>query len=187
MIDIGIIAEDQSDIDVLLNLTSRTKRKYTLFKKKFIGHGGGALKNKCRPWVKDLFRRGCSHVVILHDLDSYKEERLRSELNSYLDDADAMQCLVLIPVREIESWLLSDPLALEKTFNMKRKWRVPSNPESLLDPKKELRNLVFKMSGRYYSNAIDNSLIAEKVQVSLLMRKCRSFRPYPSFIKKILN
>ena len=119
-VKIGVIAEEYNDIDVLYEFTCKLTLERNFSFSKFVGHGCGKLKRKCRAWSHNLIRRGCSHLVVMHDLDNNDEDRLRKELENSLSDITFTGHLILIPVYEIEAWLLSDSLALKQTFGMKK-------------------------------------------------------------------
>ncbi len=70
---IGIIAEEASDVEVLYELTCKLMNENMFSFKKFIGHGCGKLHRKCTAWAENLLLRGCSHLVVIHDLDNNDE------------------------------------------------------------------------------------------------------------------
>lgn len=175
---VGIIAEDASDVEVLVSIMSKLVDSSSYSTKKFVGHGCGTLRRKCNAWAKNLLRRGCTCLVIIHDLDDNVETELRQELEELLADVQCGNMLVLIPVREIEAWLLTDANALKSVFNMSRLPKLPGDPESLPDPKRTLRDIVRKMTNKQYANTIHNKKIAESIAISK-MKKCHSFRPFP--------
>jgi hypothetical protein len=88
----------------------------------------------------------------------------------------------VIPVEELEAWLLTDPKALKVTFNLKKLPKCPSNPETIRYPKEYLRDLILKTSAKskQYVNTIHNPRIAERVSLASL-RKCAAFVPLQSF------
>lgn len=178
---IGVIAEDVSDVEVLYELTCKLIRENSFSFKKFVGHGGGALRKKCTAWAENLFLKGCNHIVVLHDLDDNNENELRSELVGYVRNVGYVGYIILIPVREIEAWLLVDDKAIQKVFNMSKRPKLPGNPEEIMHPKEELRDIVWKETKKRYVNTIHNRKIANASRITIL-RKCRSFRPYHAFI-----
>jgi hypothetical protein len=183
--NIGVIAEDYSDVDVLYELTSKLINSRDFCFKKFIGHGCGPIKRKCKAWAENLLRRGCDHLVVLHDLDTYSESKLCTELMGYVNNIGFSAHIILIPIYEIEAWLLADANALQKVFNMQRIPKIPHNPETITDPKEKLRDIIWKYTKRYYVNSIHNQKIANALAINKLNKKCRSFKPYPKFINKL--
>ena len=115
VLKIGVIAEEQNDVDVLYELTCKLIPEGEADFSKFIGHGCGKLRRKCEAWSRNLISRGCSHLVLMHDLDSNDEERLRKVLEKIIVDIGFTGYLIIIPIFEIEAWLLFDMLALKET------------------------------------------------------------------------
>ena len=181
---IGVIAEEQNDVDVLYEFTSKIIPENAFSFRRFIGHGCGKLRHKCNAWAQNLIRRGCSHLVVMHDLDVNDENTLRHQLEESIRGLAFTGSLVLIPVHEIEAWLLCDGAALRHVFSMKKQPKVPSNPEGIQSPKEHLRDLVWRTSRKHYVNTIHNRRIAASIPVASL-RVCRSFDPYPRFLEEM--
>ena len=178
---IGLIAENDSDYRVMSELTAKIIPSNSFTYKKFAGGGCGKLRRKCAAWAQNLLNRGCSHLVVLHDLDNNDEVELREDIEGKINDIRFDAKVVLIPVQEIEAWLLSDAEAIRRVFNMDRTPRVPTNPESVNNPKEKLRDVVWVGAKKRYINTIHN----EKIASALDLRKIttlRSFRPFPGFL-----
>lgn len=183
---IGIIAEDDSDVVVIKALTLALLKPKKIGFKRFVGHGCGKLRRKCRAWADNLVRQGCHWIVVAHDLDEYNETKLHAELNTSIADARAKATVVLIPRREIEAWLLYDAQAIAQAFSERKKPQLPHDPELVPDPKKYLGELVSKEYDKEYLNTKHNELIAKHVDVARL-KKSKSFAPHPRFVANILG
>jgi hypothetical protein len=133
-----------------------------------------------------LVREGCNWIVVAHDLDDYNEAKLHAELSASIADAGAQVTVVLIPRREIETWLLYDAQAIAKAFNERDKPQLPHDPELLPDPKGYLGELVSKEYDKDYLNTKHNELIAKHVDVARL-KKSKSFAPHPRFVANIFG
>lgn len=183
---IGVIAEDHSDIEVIRELVPRITggRRYKL--KTFVGHGCGKIKGKCKQWAADLRTRGCSALIILHDLDNKTSVVLENELRQALNPSPISKHAIVIPMQMIEAWLLSDMEAIKKVFNLPTVPNSIPNPESIFDPKAKLEQLVYLSSGKKkrYTNTIHNGVIAAEVCLDRL-RTCTSFSPLEQFILAI--
>jgi hypothetical protein len=179
---IGVIAEETNDIEVLYELTSKIIRENSFSFKHFIGHGCGTLRRKCRPWAYDLMQRGCTLLVVIHDLDKRDESELRTDLEGKIEGLEFRRSLVLIPIEEIEAWLLSDPNAIKSVFNMRKLPSIPSQPERISDPKEFLSALVMQNSKSRYLNTIHNRQIAAELVIESLKSRCPSFSRYPEFL-----
>jgi hypothetical protein len=182
-VKIGVIAEDDSDVMVVKELTRSLIKPRKIGFKRFVGNGCGKLRRKCAAWAENLARQGCPWIVLVHDLDDYDETTLRVELTKAVSGTKTCATVVLIPRREIESWLLYDADAIAKAFSEKKKVKLPHDPESLPDPKKYLSELVDKEYEKQYLNTKHNELIARLVNISML-RRSGSFAPYPYFVSK---
>src|SRR6266850_2035691 len=142
---VGIIAEDKSDVGVANELISKlTYRPFTVTS--FVGQGCGKLRNKSRVWAEQLRAKGCSLLVVVHDLDEKNVHDLKKRLTEALAPCPISRNLIVIPIREIEAWLLCDAVALKKVFAFNRKPKVPGQPEAVLNPKRKLEELVFHYS-----------------------------------------
>lgn len=181
---IGVIAEEHDDIDVLYELTCKLVSENSFSFSRFAAHGCGILRKKCGSWSCDLFRRGCSHLVVIHDLDEDDEYVLRRQLADAIDGSAFASQAILIPVYEIEAWLLSDPVALEQTFGMSMTPRVPLHPETVRGPKERLRDIVWRQCKKRYINTIHNKKIAKLIRIERLA-VCPSFSPYIDFLGRL--
>lgn len=183
--DIGVIAEETNGVDVLYHFTSKLINESSFSFKKFVGHGCGKLRRKCSAWARNLLARGCSHLIVIHDLDSGDLGALHKELTAAVAHVPFEASLILIPVREIEAWLLTDPQAVAAVFKLRRDPKLPSRPETLQDPKKKLAQIVWTAGKKQFVNTIHNAKIAKASRISMV-KKCKSFRPFPAFAKKHL-
>jgi hypothetical protein len=181
---IGIIAEDDSDVGVLREITLTLLKPNAVGFSRFVGDGCGKLRRKCGAWARNLVQQGCPWIVVVHDLDVYNEQQLRADLTRAIAPAQAKDSVVLIPKREIEAWLLYDALAIATAFREKKRPRLPGHPESLSDPKKHLRDLVRKLYRKEYLNTIHNPKIAKHIDVTFLKRS-GSFAPHIAFTARV--
>ena len=96
---------------------------------------------------------------------------------------DIAKHTIVIPIEEIEAWLLCDVGALRKTFLIKKTFNLPNNPESVVSPKEKLESLVHIHSGktRRYINTVHNVAIAKNIPATS-MRKCAAFRQFEDFV-----
>ena len=178
---VGVIAEDDSDVDILIELTCKVRRRSEFSIRRRIGHGSGRLRKKCSAWAVNLVQGGCERLVVLHDLDEGNEKELRAVLEQKMAGCGARHQIILIPIREIEAWLLCDPQALASVFGMHRLPKIKFHPERIMRPKETLRDIVMRYSHKRYVSAIHNKRIAAAAELSKVNR-CSSFRPYPVFI-----
>lgn len=180
-IKIGIIAEDDSDVDVIKEILGMYLPQPSFSTKKFVGKGCGKLRAKCAAWSVNLSAQGCDHILIFHDLDRYDEQVLRRELSEKLKCTGLKNTLIVIPVEELESWLLTDLNAIKEIFGIKTEVRQITDVETVKSPKEYLQKLVKKLSNKPYINTIHNKKIASKLSIKKLMN-CSSFHPLDEYI-----
>lgn len=177
---LGIIAEDDSDVAVVSEITLRLLRPRNIGTSRFVGHGCGKLRRKCGAWAANLVERGCPFIVVVHDLDVHDEKRLRADLTRAIAPAGAKASVVLLPKRELEAWLLYDAAAIAAAFRQHRVVKIPGDPERLQDPKSHLRQLIRTAYGREYLNTVHNVQIAKCLDIQRL-KKSQSFSPHFGF------
>ncbi len=180
---IGVIAEDNSDIDVVDEFIRKIvpKKKYII--KSFVGHGCGKVRGKCFQWAGVLKTKGCSCLILLHDLDEHDLPSLNTHLCQVLAHCSISKHVVIIPIREIEAWLLSDNKAIKKAMNLVRDVPRISNPQEIVDPKRKLGETIYLLSDKTkrYLNSVHNRKIAAAVEL-VNVRRCSSFLPLESFL-----
>ncbi len=179
---IGVIAEEKNDVEVLYELTCKIIQENSFSFSHFVGHGCGKIRRKCYAWALNLLQRGCKRLVIIHDLDDRDEVKLREELEKAIKGLPFEQSVVLIPIEEIEAWLLADPEAIKRVFKMRRVPRIPARPEQIPNPKEFLGEIVKRNSRAHYLNTVHNRKIAAELHLESLDR-CPSFFRYPPFLQ----
>jgi hypothetical protein len=182
--NLGVIAEDDSDVEVLREITLVLLKPQSVGFKKFVGDGCGKVRRKCGAWAANLARQGCRWLVVVHDLDMHNEKELRSHLTNSIANVRTKASIVLIPKREIEAWLLYDGKAIASAFREAQPPPLPGNPESLSDPKKHLRDLIWRRYGKRYLNTVHNPMIAKHIKTSLL-KGSLSFKPHFEFVRRV--
>lgn len=182
---IGIIAEDDSDVDSARVLVHRIANNDKIGVRKFIGKGCGKIKRKCNAWANQLNRKGCTTLVLIHDRDDNKLDELRRIIESALTPCPIKNHLICIPVQEFEAWLLSDPEAIKTSLNLRKKPIIKGLPEQINSPKEYLGQLIHQASNgeKIYINTKHNVRIAEVLSIEEAKRHCPSFIPFYDFIK----
>lgn len=181
---IGVIAEEYNDVEVLYEVTCKIIPKEAFSFRHFIGHGCGKIRRKCIAWATNLLQRGCTHLVVMHDLDRNDKTSLRRDLEMAIAKVGFDASLVLIPSEELEAWLLSDPQAIKATFKMRILPKIPKDTEGIASPKEFLAEIVTRNSKTTYLNTVHNKRIAKNLGLSSIAR-CPSFLPYPEFLRKV--
>jgi hypothetical protein len=185
-IKLGVLAEDASDVDVLRAVLPKISPSKRFGIKPFLGRGCAKLHNKCNAWATILAQSGCSVLILIHDSDGKNVTKIIKSVEAALIPCPIDPYIVVVPIEEIEAWLLTDAAAIRATFSLKKNPKCPANPERICSPKEYLRDLVSKASGRTreYINTIHNKRIAERVTLTSL-RKCSAFLRLQTFWTKI--
>lgn len=180
---IGIVAEDESDVEVVKALVRKIVPATKFSVKYFVGHGCGKIVGKCSQWASVLHTMGCTTLIILHDADDRNPLELSTQLRRALDGCAISRRTISVPIREIEAWLLTDNLAIQRAMNLSRRVERISNPQSIVDPKKKLDEIVYLKSGKQkrYVNSRHNPQIAQQLDL-VNVRRCTSFLPLEEFV-----
>jgi len=127
---------------------------------------------------------GCTRFVVSYDADGPDPNPHLAELRWAISGFDSSQCCLLVPVQELEAWILADIEAVTHEFTG---WKPSpiSNPENIRSRKEHLEKL--SRDGRArprYNHATDNSRIARHLDCDKVAAKCRSFRPLVEFVQR---
>lgn len=181
---VGIIAEDDSDVDSVKLLIKKISGKDNVGSKKFVGKGCGKIKRKCNAWANQLKTKGCGVLIVVHDLDRNDEPQLRQTLIKSLAPNPFSKALISIPVEELEAWLLSDSCAIMTALNLNKQPDNIHHPETISSPKEHLERIVNKCSDDtvVYLNTKHNSKILEKIDINSILLKCPSFGDFHAFV-----
>lgn len=185
-VKIGIIAEDDSDVDVIKEILGMYFSASEFSTKKFVGKGCGKLRAKCAAWTSQLVAQGCDHILIFHDLDRNDEPTLRKELTEKIKNSSFKNTLIVIPIEELESWLLSDISAIKDLFSIKEKIKPIGAAEKIKSPKEFIQKLVRTKSNKLYINSIHNKKIISKLTITQLM-SCVSFHPLNDYLTRQIS
>ena len=129
----------------------------------------------------------CTHIAYHRDEDHRGLEEIRSEVNkNFIKSRDkGLQCLIIVPQRMIESWLLSDKNAFSDNV------KLPSLPEEIWGdkgtfnhPKKWIERALKAMFKE--SSAETFAYIAENSDIDVIRQKCpKSFDEH--FYKEVID
>lgn len=180
---VGLIAEDESDIESLKELLKKITGKSNISFRHFVGRGCGKIKRKAKDWAKELESKGCKVLILVHDLDKNKYDDLYKQIDCSLHPYVINETLINIPIEEMESWLLADEEAIKKALKLKKITKVYHKPESVTSPKEVLAKEIEKASDKtkIYLNTKHNALIAKSLNIDCVKKKCKSFEALCDF------
>ncbi len=182
---VGLIVEDKSDRDVIEQTIRKLVQGNQFKVVPVYARGCGRIMSKCRRWATNLHSRGCTALILVQDLDDKQHHTLYSDLINSLAPSPIALFTVIIPIRMIEAWLLSDGAAIRSTFRLNTTPEIP-NPQSVVDPKSKLEELVYVHSGkkRRYISTIHNGPLSAALNLEKV-RNCTSFKPFEDFISGV--
>lgn len=185
---LAVLAEDKSDYETLKILIRRLLDEPQLAVRGK-GYGGcGELFSKGARDITTWNKLGSKKFVICVDADGDEQGR-RNRIKSDVVDKTtvAAGCCVLVPVEEIEAWILADVAAVGKVITG---WKNASSlniqsPESIRRPKERLEELSrgdnFKPR---YSHASHNPAVARHLDLQRIEKKCPSFKRLKEFLAR---
>jgi len=180
----GILGEHDSDVATLKVLVRRLAHNESLRIKGIGCGGGGEMLRKGAQHLRVLQDWKCMRFIVCHDADgpypNPKRELVTREVvkPSGIDQA----CCVVIPVQELEAWILADIECATKIFTS---WK-PSpiqNPERIARPKEHLERLSRDSKQRpRYSHATHNERMAKYLDLEKVRQKCPAFEVLVAFV-----
>ena len=185
----AVLAEDRSDVDVLKAIIARlhslTKPAH---KPAILGKGYDGCNEMLRKGARDLInfsRRECKRFVVCYDSDREDPARRRQRvLNEVVKPSGVGDPIcVLVPVQEIEAWILADLDAVQSVIKGWRAKKPIANPEGIKDPKEYLIRLSRENGKPLYSHATHNPVVARSLDLEKIHGKCPSFRPLVALVK----
>ena len=185
---IGVIAEDASDVEVIKILLKKASAK-KFSTAQFVGKGCGPLKRKIPAWCNVFKQKGVHAVLVVHDLDQNDLAELQQKLTDLLPANLFSTAAVVIPIEELEAWLLCDEMAIQKALKLQAAPKPIHHPETIGSPKEHLGALVKQHSKgglKQYVNTVHNALIAQNMSVAKLS-KCASFQAFSTFAKAAIG
>ncbi|WP_157662021.1 DUF4276 family protein [Burkholderia ubonensis] len=181
----AVIGEHQSDVDTLANIVKRLcgNERVTIKGKGF--NGSGELLKRGASQLQ-LFRDlRCEKFIACYDSDGCNPEERRQELIREVFKPSGISvenCVAVIPVNMIESWILADLDAISNVIKFWPLGKGVPNPEGVRFPKKHIEDLSEKNHRPRYNHATMNAAIAKYLNLDLVRRKCPSFDSLRKFV-----
>ncbi|QEH39172.1 hypothetical protein OJF2_77840 [Aquisphaera giovannonii] len=180
----AVLAEDRSDVDSLVVLIKRIRgvENATILKKGF--SGCGELCRKAGSHVRDFAEKGATHFIVCHDSDGNPPAEVRKKVRESIAARTAVpeDCCIVVPVQELEAWIIADEEAIKKAIPslsikpVARPETVPSPKEWLVDESRRGR------SRPLYVPTIHNAKVAAHLDLKKVEKKCPSFSDLVAFV-----
>jgi hypothetical protein len=182
---VGVIAEDDTDVDVVRVLAQRIIGKHVRVRRR-VGNGCARIHKKAGVWLEQLAAEGCSRVVLLRDLDRNPANdclndpvRLERELQAIPVPGSTLR-LICIPTEELEAWFWSDPGTVQKVGRGAGK--AHASPHLIAKPKEALIRLSRAANGRPRYSTNDNASLAEVLDLDACSKACPAFQSLRAFL-----
>jgi len=176
----GIIGEDQSDVETLCVLIKRIADDSSITIKRKGYDGCGQLLTKGARQLQLFHGLGvCKRFVVCYDSDRASPAKRRQELIDRVIGPSGLQgpFCALVPVQEIEAWILADLAAVTKIIKGWTPTKVIHHPETIADPKELLEKMSREFQKPRYAHAVHNPRIALHLDLEQVLQKCPSFEP----------
>jgi hypothetical protein len=176
----AILGEDDSDVEMLFALVRRIAKNPKLPIKTMGYCGCGELLTKGARQIKAYQRVGCKRFIICYDSDYSKPINRYHEIVEKVIKKSGVEAefCALVPIQEIESWILADIGAVTKVISSWVPDKEIVSPELIKDPKEYLEKLSKgKNLKPRYTHATHNSQIAQHLNLEIIIKKCTSSLP----------
>ena len=182
----GVIGEDPSDVETLRVLIRRlaNNEKLPVLTKGY--SGCGEMLRKGASQLKLFSDKGVARFVVCYDADRSDPKARECEARRKIWDravADGIhgKCCIVVPVQELEAWILADLSSVSRVITSWAPKDVTS-PELINDPKEHLEHLSKQHQKPKYIHAVHNQRIACHLDLKKVAEKCSSFVPLMKFV-----
>lgn len=183
----GILAEDDSDTQTLKVIVKRLAGNSSLTVKTKSYNGCGKLLRKGAKQLQLFKELSLTRFIVCHDADG-PDPRQKHDLvirKIVQPSGLSSDCCVVIPVQELEAWILAD---IECASNVFPSWKPKpiENPESIPRPKEYVERLSRSSNHKpRYSHAVHNERMAKHLDLGKVATKCSAFRTLVAFVKNL--
>jgi hypothetical protein len=180
----GILGENESDVATLRILVRRLADNPQLKVLKKGYSGCAEMLRKGARQLRDFQYRNCRRFIVCHDADGFDPEPKRREVQNKIIGPSEIRsnfCIV-VPVQEIEAWILADIECAVKIFSSWHPSPV-SNPEGIQDPKEYLERISKVNKKPLYIHTIHNEKMAGYLDCRKVRQKCPSFKLLAEFVQ----
>ncbi len=182
----GILGEDDSDAETLKVLVQRLAGNPRLTVKTK-GYGGcSELLRKGAKQLQLFKMLSLTHFIVCHDADGPDPQPKRDEVIQRIVRPSGFteDCCIVIPVQELEAWILADIECASKIFSSWHPSPIES-PERIFKPKEYLERVSKEGKQRpRYRHATHNERMALHLDLDKVAKKCPAFGTLVSFVKK---
>jgi hypothetical protein len=181
----GILAEDDSDAQTLSVLVKRLVGSDSIRVDAWGYGGSGRLLKDGAKDLRLLRAQGIRKFIVCHDADGPDPRPKRDLVMQKIVGPSGLtkQYCIVVPVQELEAWILADIESASKVFGSWRPAPV-QNPEGIRKPKEHIERLCYRNKPRRrYKHAVDNERMARHLDLDKVARKCAAFRVMAKFVR----
>lgn len=181
----AVLAEDRSDTDALVVLVKRISGNMHCHVARKGFSGCGELCRKAGSHIADFASQGATHFIICHDSDGKDPKEIREKVRVGIKAKIDLGCYehkIIVPVQELEAWLIADDEAISKVIPT-LSIGVVKQPENIDSPKEWLIRASQRGRSRpLYFPSLFNHQVAQCLDIAKVENKCGSFRELTTFI-----
>ncbi len=184
----GILGEEDSDAQSLKVLVRglANQANMSILARGFSGCGD--LLNKGSRQLRAFADQGCDRFVVCHDADGADPSEKHNEIMQRViaPSRIATSYCVVIPVQELEAWILADIEAVSNVFPSWRPAPIRENPEAIRNPKERLQRASQRHNKKpIYDPTTHNQRVAKYLRLDHVRRRCPSFERLSYFVTGI--
>jgi hypothetical protein len=181
----GILAESQPDANTLKAIVEALNNSGSVRILPKGYKGCGQMFSKGVRQLRLFQGLDCNRFIVCYDADGNDPAKRHKDVVDGIIRPSRVGglCCVVVPVQELEAWILADIEAVTKIFTS---WRPDpiGNPESIDDPKECLKKLSRDAKHKpRYSHATHNQQVAKYLDLKKVEAKCESFKPLVNLVR----
>jgi hypothetical protein len=181
----GIIGEDESDARTLKELVHCLANDRSLKIKTKGFEGCGQMLRRGAGQIKLFAQLGLTRFIVAYDADGHDPRDRYDEVMAKVIRPSGVQTgyCVLIPVQEIEAWILADIESVSNVFSSWHPDPITQDPEKIENPKEFLEKRSRDSRKRpVYDHSTHNEKVARHLNLEIVRKRCPSFAPLVKFV-----
>src|SRR5208282_1993808 len=115
---LAVLAEHRSDAESLVAIIKNIlgNPNASIARKGF--SGSGELCRKAPSHIRQFARSGATHFIVCHDADGPSADDSKQKVKRLVVDQVESRnvCCILVPVQELEAWIIADEDAIRATI-----------------------------------------------------------------------
>lgn len=127
--------------------------------------------------------------MICHDADSNAPSDILERVLASIvrPSGKESECCVIVPVQEIEAWIIADETAVNAVIPSFR-FKGHRQPEKIVSPKEWLIKQSEAANGKpLYSPKTFNAAVSKRLRLDVVQKKCPSFKNFVDCLNKKLK